>query len=104
MEKTFDITVFGATGFTGKFILHEVLKTAPSAFPGQPLRVAVAGRSLERLEQLVASLPSTVKVSGITLTIIVADAKDEPSMRAMCRASKTVIAAGIVHGHLVRLS
>ncbi|KAF9351061.1 hypothetical protein BGX34_000839 [Mortierella sp. NVP85] len=93
MEKSFDITVFGATGFTGKFILLEVLKTATSAFPGQKLRVGVAGRSLERLEQLVNSLPSSANFPDITLTIIIADVKDEGSMRGMCRDSKTLIAA-----------
>jgi len=95
MEKSFDITVFGATGFTGKFILLEVLKTAKSAFPGQKLRVGVAGRSLERLEQLVNSLPSSSNFPDITLTIIIADVKDEGSMRGMCRDSKTLIAAGM---------
>ncbi|KAF9351916.1 hypothetical protein BGX26_010151 [Mortierella sp. AD094] len=93
MEKTFDVTIFGATGFTGKFILTEVLKTAPHAFPGQQLRVAVAGRSRERLETLVNSLPSTDNASGIQPTIIIADVNDEASMRSMCRASKTLIAA-----------
>ncbi|KAF9993943.1 hypothetical protein BGZ65_010469 [Modicella reniformis] len=93
MKKTFDITIFGATGFTGGFILLEVLKTAPKTFPGQQLRVAVAGRSRERLERLVASLPSTENASGINPAIIVADATDETSMRAMCRASNAVIAA-----------
>ncbi|KAF9181224.1 hypothetical protein BGZ51_005584 [Haplosporangium sp. Z 767] len=93
MQKTFDLTIFGATGFTGKFILSEVLKTAPKAFPGQQLRVAIAGRSRERLEKLVASLPSAENASGIQPAIIVADVQDEASMRAMCRASKTLIAA-----------
>lgn len=90
MEKTFDLTIFGATGFTGKFILTEVLKTADRAFPNAPLRVAIAGRSRERLEALVASLPTGSKIQP---TILIADVKDEASMRAMCRASKTLIAA-----------
>lgn len=90
MEKTFDLTIFGATGFTGKFILTEVLKTADRAFPNAPLRVAIAGRSRERLEALVASLPTGSKIQP---TILIADVKDEASMRAMCKASKTLIAA-----------
>ncbi|KAG0088453.1 hypothetical protein BGZ92_006157 [Podila epicladia] len=90
MEKTFDLTIFGATGFTGKFILIEVLKTADRAFPNAPLRVAIAGRSRERLEALVASLPTGSKIHP---TILIADVKDEASMRAMCRASRTLIAA-----------
>jgi len=90
MVKTFDLTIFGATGFTGKFILAEVLRTAPAAFAGQKLHIAVAGRSRERLEKLVASLPSHTEIHP---EIIVADVQDEASMRAMCRASKTLIAA-----------
>ncbi|KAG0291689.1 hypothetical protein BGZ98_002927 [Dissophora globulifera] len=95
MAKTFDITVFGATGFTGKFIVDEVLRTAAKAFPGQKLRVAVAGRSRERLETLVASLPLSGidNPSGIQPVILIADVKDEESMNAMCRVSTTVIAA-----------
>ncbi|KAF9583376.1 hypothetical protein BGW38_009627 [Lunasporangiospora selenospora] len=95
MTKTFDVAIFGATGFTGRFILHEVLRTADKAFAGQqPLRVAVAGRSRERLEKLIASLPTTEDFSTrIKPEILIADVADESSMRAMCRVSKTVIAA-----------
>ncbi|KAG0048583.1 hypothetical protein BGZ83_006467 [Gryganskiella cystojenkinii] len=87
MEKTVDITIFGATGFTGKFILTEVLKTAQPS-----LRLAVAGRSRVRLEALVASLPSSL-TANIQPSIVVADVQDEESMRAMCAASHTLIAA-----------
>lgn len=96
------MTIFGATGFTGKNILDEVIKTAPkTTFPGQqPIRVAIAGRSRERLEQLIAGLPTTgegATAGSIKVDILVADAQDEESMRAMCRVSKVVIAAGMIH-------
>ncbi|KAF9102133.1 hypothetical protein BGX27_011167 [Mortierella sp. AM989] len=93
MQKTFDVTIFGATGFTGKLILADVLKTAPKAFPGQQLRIAIAGRSREKLEKLVASLPTTGNPSKIEPTILIADVNDEESIKSMCRASKTLIAA-----------
>ncbi|KAI1315574.1 hypothetical protein EDD11_000649 [Mortierella claussenii] len=94
MDKSFDITIFGATGFTGKFILTEVLRTASKVFPGgRQLRVAVAGRSREKLETLVASLPSADNPGNIQPTIVIADVKDEASMKSMCRASQTLIAA-----------
>lgn len=102
MAEKYDVTIFGATGFTGKNILDEVIKTAPkTTFPGQqPIRVAIAGRSRERLEQLVAGLPTTgegAAAGSIKVDILVADAQDEESMRAMCRVSKVVIAAGMIH-------
>ena len=87
MEKTIDITIFGATGFTGKFILTEVLRTAPSS-----LRLAVAGRSKAKLEALVASLPTDL-TAKVQPSIVIADVHDEKSMRAMCAASRTLIAA-----------
>ncbi|KAG0302626.1 hypothetical protein BGZ97_002258 [Linnemannia gamsii] len=94
-EKTYDLTIFGATGFTGKNILDEVIKTAPNAFPGQqPIRVAIAGRSREKLEQILTALPTVgAGTNRVKVDIIVADAQDEASMKAMCRDSKTVIAA-----------
>ncbi|KAG0273894.1 hypothetical protein BGZ95_010306 [Linnemannia exigua] len=91
--KTYDLTIFGATGFTGKLILDEVIKTAPKAFPGQTIRIAIAGRSRERLEKILAGLPTVDGANRIQPDIIVADTQDEESMRAMCRVSKTVIAA-----------
>jgi short subunit dehydrogenase-like uncharacterized protein len=98
-EKTYDLTIFGATGFTGKNILDEVIKTAPNAFPGQqPIRVAIAGRSREKLEQILTALPTVgAGTNRVKVDIIVADAQDEASMKAMCRDSKTVIAAGTIH-------
>ncbi|KAG0279009.1 hypothetical protein BGZ96_002106 [Linnemannia gamsii] len=93
-EKTYDVTIFGATGFTGKNILDEVIKTAPKSFPGQQsIRVAIAGRSREKLEQLLTALPTVDGANRVKVDIIIADAQDEESMKAMCRVSKTVIAA-----------
>ncbi|KAG0380327.1 hypothetical protein BGX24_009005 [Mortierella sp. AD032] len=94
--KTYDLTIFGATGFTGKLILDEVIKTAPKAFPGQTIRIAIAGRSRERLEKIIAGLSTVDGANRIQPDIIVADTQDEESMRAMCRVSKTVIAAARV--------
>jgi short subunit dehydrogenase-like uncharacterized protein len=97
-ERVYDLTIFGATGFTGKYILDEVLKTAPKSFPGeqQPIRIAIAGRSRAKLERLVAALPTTGQETANCrkVDIIVADAQDERSMRDMCRVSKVIIAAG----------
>lgn len=96
--RIYDLTIFGATGFTGKYILDEVLKIAPKSFPGeqQLIRVAVARRSRVKLERLVAALSTTGEeaASRIEVDIIVADVQDERSMRALCRVSKAIIAAG----------
>ncbi|NXC24926.1 SCPDL oxidoreductase, partial [Campylorhamphus procurvoides] len=52
-ERPYDLVVFGASGFTGQFVVEEVARAAAAAGEGQlcggPLRWAVAGRSREKL-------------------------------------------------------
>ncbi|KAF9976121.1 hypothetical protein BGZ73_009096 [Actinomortierella ambigua] len=87
-EREFDIVVHGATGFTGKRVVHELLQTAQAAFPERTLRVAIAGRSQERLEQLLQELPP----SRIEPNIVIADTTNAEQLVDMCRRSKVCIA------------
>ena len=80
------VTVFGATGFTGRLVadyLAQAYAVAPDG--GEPLRWAIAGRDADKLADLrdeYALEPSEV---------IVADARDPESLRAMCRATEVVV-------------
>lgn len=53
--RLYDIVVFGASGFTGQFVVEEVARAAAAAAAGEGqlcggrLRWAVAGRSREKL-------------------------------------------------------
>lgn len=49
-ERTFDIIVYGATGFTGKRVVSHLLSKHPE------LKIAVSGRNLEKLTSLATSL------------------------------------------------
>ena len=40
MSREFDVVVFGASGFTGKYVVHELLSKAATG-----ARIAIAGRS-----------------------------------------------------------
>ncbi|KAF9429422.1 hypothetical protein BGZ76_001320 [Entomortierella beljakovae] len=109
MEKLYDITIFGATGYTGKFIVAEILRTAPQTFQQQTLRVAIAGRSREKLERLVHSFIKTHGIgignghgsgngngsgnhfNNIKIDIVIADVYNVRSIYSMCRVSKTLI-------------
>lgn len=44
-ERKYDLTVFGATGYTGRLVCEEVLANTPST-----LKWAIAGRSPNKLE------------------------------------------------------
>lgn len=54
--RNYDILLFGATGFTGKYVLRELIRAQsntdlkPSTGEGRPLTIAIAGRSKNKLE------------------------------------------------------
>ena len=58
-EKKYDIVVFGASGFTGQYVVDEVAKTADEV-PG--LKWAVAGRNWNRCKSF---LEKSAKRTGI---------------------------------------
>lgn len=75
-SKKYDVLVFGATGFTGQRIAHEVATT----FNGRPW--AIAGRDKKKLEALAGSLETRP-------AIVTADVADQDSLNAM--ASLTIV-------------
>src|SRR5690348_15036807 len=81
--KKFDIVVYGATGFTGQLVA-EYLAARYKADSG--LRWAMAGRSQEKL----ASMRDAIGAPK-DLPLIVADAGDSASLKAMVEQTKSVI-------------
>src|ERR1700754_725182 len=83
-SSKFDIIVHGATGFTGQLVA-EYLATH---YKGDDnLRWAIAGRSMDKL----ASVRDAVGAPK-DLPLIVADAGDVASLKAMVEQTKSVIA------------
>ncbi|MFN2581117.1 MAG: trans-acting enoyl reductase family protein [Candidatus Dormibacteria bacterium] len=76
------MVVFGATGFVGKLTAGYLADHAPKS-----VRVAIAGRSLPKLEAVRAELGGT----AASWPLITADTGDESSVRAMARAARVVI-------------
>ena len=52
-SRSYEVVVFGATGFTGKYTCEHIVSNLPT-----DLKWAVAGRSAEKLQQLVKELQS----------------------------------------------
>lgn len=80
-DKTFDIIVYGATSFVGQIItryMHE-------HFTDGPIRWAIAGRSLSKLE----TVSEAIGLSGVEM--IVADASDEAVLAEMCARTAVVM-------------
>jgi short subunit dehydrogenase-like uncharacterized protein len=80
-SREFDLVLFGATGFVGKLTAEYLAKAA-----GEEVRIALAGRSQEKLERLRAELD--VRASGWPL--IVADSADDAAMADMAGRATAV--------------
>lgn len=87
--RTHDLTVFGATGFVGRLLAAYLAGAAPAG-----LRVALAGRSRSRLEQVRGELPAAAR----TWPVLEADATDADSLAAL--ASSTRVLATTVGPYL----
>jgi short subunit dehydrogenase-like uncharacterized protein len=82
--KKFDIVLFGATGFTGKFIAYELA----NIFLNENFTWAIAGRSQVKLNSLLTSIDQDL--SGMVDTLIV-DVNDRQSILEMCQKAKIII-------------
>ena len=82
-DKKFDLVVFGATGFTGQLVCTYLQKQHAL---GREFSWAMAGRSLEKLETLRASIGA----GGVA--VIKADADDPESIRRLTSSARVVIA------------
>jgi short subunit dehydrogenase-like uncharacterized protein len=81
--KPYDVVVFGATSFVGLLLCRYLA----SQFDPRTLNWAAAGRSIEKLERMRQSLD----IKGAEIPLIVADARDENSLVAMCAQTRVVV-------------
>jgi short subunit dehydrogenase-like uncharacterized protein len=86
-----DIVIFGATGFVGRLTAAYLAEQAPAG-----VRIALAGRNRERLEEVRAGLPD----AAAEWEIIVADASEPVTLAAL--AARTRVVATTV-GPYIRL-
>jgi short subunit dehydrogenase-like uncharacterized protein len=80
--RELDIVVFGATGFVGRLVAEHLAAHAPDG-----VRVALAGRSREKLEAVRAELGSPAEA----WPLVVADAGDRASMQELAASTRVVI-------------
>lgn len=81
----YDLVVFGATSFVGQILTRYLAEHLSSQ--GEALRWAIAGRSQAKLLELRQSLGA----AGQSLPLIVADAANEPELKAMCAQTRVVV-------------
>ncbi|CAG0884225.1 unnamed protein product [Cyprideis torosa] len=85
----YDIVVFGATGFTGMFVVQELVGTLQDS--ASKLSVAVAGRNEKKLKQALKDVESRSGLSTSDIPTIIADVADETSIDSMTQQARLVI-------------
>merc|ERR1719491_2327016 len=95
-----DITIFGCTGNAGRAVAYHVLRSAAtSASAKKSIRVGLAGRSRDKVEQtldgiraeIIAESKKDSSIDDVDVSMIVADATDPASMLSMAESSRVVV-------------
>jgi short subunit dehydrogenase-like uncharacterized protein len=81
----YDYVVFGATGFTGEFVVEELAQTIGDG------TFAVAGRNDKKLLDVLTATGQRLGKDFSHIPRIVADVSDEPSLVAMAKVAKVVL-------------
>jgi len=90
LEKMYDIVVFGATGFTGQFVVEEVAKVIVAS--KNSYSWAVAGRNEEKLKKVLDVAASNTGIAAVAYApVVVADIADQSSIEAMCKQARLVL-------------
>ncbi|CAB3235863.1 unnamed protein product [Arctia plantaginis] len=88
MKTRVDILVFGATGFTGKFTVRQLALLTKEKY--LDITWGIAGRSKEKLENLVRDIRNTgLDIKNVP--VIECDVDNEESLKNMTRVTKVVI-------------
>uniref|UniRef100_A0A672PE70 Saccharopine dehydrogenase-like oxidoreductase n=1 Tax=Sinocyclocheilus grahami TaxID=75366 RepID=A0A672PE70_SINGR len=90
--RPYHIIIFGASGFTGQFVVEEVARTA-SEGPKGNLKWAVAGRNRTKLEKVVEQAAEALSKPELKseVDILVADVSDPDSLAVMCKQAVIVL-------------
>lgn len=83
-ERTYDVVLFGATGFTGGLTAEYLARHAPTG-----LRWALAGRNPERLAAVRGRL-AAIDPALAELPLLTADVTDADTLRALAESARVV--------------
>lgn len=81
-SRPYDLVLFGATGFVGRLTAEHLARQAPDA-----ARIALAGRSRQRLEAVRDALPGVAS----RWPVLVADSDDDEALRALAGSARAVV-------------
>ncbi|XP_062485457.1 saccharopine dehydrogenase-like oxidoreductase [Pezoporus occidentalis] len=92
-ERPYELVVFGASGFTGQFVVEEVARAAASGELRGALRWAVAGRSRQKLQAVLERAAEKLGKAAVgpEVGVLLCDVDDAASLAAMARQTRLVL-------------
>lgn len=84
----YDLVIFGASGFTGQFVVEEVARKTNDI---PDFKWAVAGRNDVKLQTCLQEASQTTGMDLSSIDIMIADVADESTLNAMCSRTKLVL-------------
>lgn len=85
--KAYDIVIFGATGFTGQFVVDEVARVSEE----EALTWAIAGRTMAKLQKVLEESSQRSGKNLEDIPIIIADVGNYQSLVDMSQKTKVVL-------------
>jgi short subunit dehydrogenase-like uncharacterized protein len=86
MSERYDIVLYGASGFTGAYVLETLAKSAH-----QDVKFAVAGRSEQKLKKVLKEVSESTGHDLTDTPIIIADSSNENSLAEMAKKAKVIV-------------
>ncbi|MGH0152997.1 UNVERIFIED_CONTAM: hypothetical protein FKN15_023443 [Acipenser sinensis] len=91
-SRVYDLVIFGASGFTGQFVVEEVARNSAEG-PKGTLKWAVAGRNHQKLQQVLDQAAGNLGKPELKseVDIIIADVEDPDSLASMSKQAAIVL-------------
>uniref|UniRef100_A0A914XHG3 Saccharopine dehydrogenase NADP binding domain-containing protein n=1 Tax=Plectus sambesii TaxID=2011161 RepID=A0A914XHG3_9BILA len=87
--RPYDLVIYGATGFTGAFIVEVLAKQDEK----NEVKWAVAGRNEKRLSSMLTNVSKKIGKNVRDVPVIIADTKNAQSLASMASQTKLIINA-----------
>ncbi|XP_060068458.1 saccharopine dehydrogenase-like oxidoreductase [Ylistrum balloti] len=84
----YDVVVFGASGFTGQFVVEEVARIADEE---RGLTWAIAGRTMGKMQKVLEQASKKTGKELDSIPVLIADTSNETSMVEMCKQAKIIL-------------
>uniref|UniRef100_A0A1B0B7A7 Saccharopine dehydrogenase NADP binding domain-containing protein n=1 Tax=Glossina palpalis gambiensis TaxID=67801 RepID=A0A1B0B7A7_9MUSC len=85
MSRNLDAIIFGASSYTGQFVIEEALEIL------KDFRWGIAGRNEKKLKRMLSDIEAKIKKDLTHVPIIIADVNDTSSLEIMAKQCRIVL-------------